>query len=117
MGRGGAHRPAQRPRGPASAAPRSAGGDASLAQGRSQVGLTEYPPGSNQVPYWDWWGCGTLGSWCAVFTSWCCGTGGYPLPGIQGSCSDATGYISCDYATEYAWLNVPDSVVAPVGRP
>jgi hypothetical protein len=89
----------------------SAGGDASLAVARSRVGMTEQPPQSNMGPWWDWWGCGTLGSWCAAFTSWCSHDAGYPLPVINPSCSDATGYVSCDYATEYAWLNgqVPSS--------
>lgn len=83
----------------------SAGGDASLAEANRWVGTTEQPPGSNQVPFWDWWGC-SLGSWCAVWVSYCCAAAGYPLPSIQAACDPAaTGFVSCDYATEYAWLN------------
>lgn len=35
----------------------------------SQSGVTEWPPGSNQCKYCDWWG-GT-GPWCDMFVSWC----------------------------------------------
>ncbi len=81
----------------------SAGGDASLAMAYSQVGLTEQPPNSNQVPYWDWWGC-NLGSWCGAFVSWCTAHAGYPLPVLDPSCSGtATGFVSCPSGTVYAW--------------
>lgn len=62
----------------------TAAGDAVLAVARSQVGVTEDPPGSNQVPYWDWWGA-NLGSWCAVFASWCCWTAGFPICDVDGT--------------------------------
>lgn len=61
----------------------SAAGDAVLAKARTQIGVTESPPGSNNVPYWDWWGA-SLGSWCAVFASWCNWEGGYPLCAVDG---------------------------------
>ena len=53
-----------------------------LAMARSQVGVTEQPAGSNQVPYWDWYG-GNYGSWCACFVSWCCEMAGYPMCAID----------------------------------
>lgn len=82
----------------------STGGDAALAVAYSQVGVTEQPPNSNQVPYWDWWGC-NLGSWCAAFVSWCAAMGGYPLPAIDGSCSGVPGFVSCPSGTVYCWSN------------
>lgn len=48
----------------------SAYGDEVLAMARSQIGVSEQPPYSNNVPYWDWYGA-SLGSWCACFVSWC----------------------------------------------
>jgi len=60
----------------------TAAGDAVLAVAYSQVGVTEDPPGSNNVPYDDEWGFWS--AWCATFVSWCCTTAGYPLPPIDG---------------------------------
>lgn len=58
-------------------------GDAVLAMARTQIGVTEQPPGSNQVPYWDWWG-GNYGSWCACFASWAAWHAGYPICPVDG---------------------------------
>jgi len=80
----------------------TAGGDASLAVAFSQVGVTESPPNSNQVPYWDWWGC-NLGSWCACFVSYCNAMAGYPLPALDGSCSGVPGFVSCPSGTYHSW--------------
>jgi hypothetical protein len=81
----------------------SAGGDATIAVAYSQVGVTEQPPSSNNVSYWDWWGC-NLGSWCGAFVSWACAHAGYPLPVIDYSCSgDATGFVLCSNGTLYAY--------------
>jgi hypothetical protein len=61
----------------------TAQGDAVLELARSQLGVTEQPSGSNQVPYWDWWG-GSYGSWCACFVSWCTWHAGYPTCPVDG---------------------------------
>lgn len=76
----------------------SAQGDAVLAMARSQVGVTEQPPGSNQVPYWDWYG-GNYGSWCACFVSWCYWHALYPLCGID---SDK-GFILVSNGTSHSY--------------
>lgn len=60
----------------------TAAGDAVLAMARSQIGVTEQPAGSNQVPYWDWYG-GNYGSWCACFVSWCDWHAGYPCCAVD----------------------------------
>jgi hypothetical protein len=41
-----------------------------VAVAESQSGYTEYPPGSNQTKYCDWFGEG-VGPWCDMFVSWC----------------------------------------------
>lgn len=47
---------------------------------RSQIGVTENPPHSNHVPYWDWYQPAYQGSaWCACFVSWCFDQAGVPL--------------------------------------
>jgi hypothetical protein len=37
--------------------------------GRHEVGTKESPPDSNRVKYSTWYG--VIGSWCAMFVSWC----------------------------------------------
>ena len=61
-----------------------------LAYAYTQVGVTENPAGSNNVPYWDPWG-GNYGAWCAAFVSYCDAAAGYPLPPIDG----APGFSYC----------------------
>lgn len=46
-----------------------------LIAARSQLGITELPPGSNRVRYNDWAGV-PPGPWCAAFTSWALDRGG-----------------------------------------
>lgn len=60
----------------------TAGGDAALAVSYTQVGVTEDPPNSNNVPYDDEWGFNS--AWCATFVSWCCTQAGVPVPPING---------------------------------
>lgn len=48
-----------------------------LRRARSQLGVAETPPGSNQVLYCDWYGA--KGPWCAMFVSWCVFEEGLPL--------------------------------------
>jgi putative peptidoglycan binding protein/CHAP domain-containing protein len=49
-----------------------------LDRARSQLGVTEHPPGSNRIPYNDWYG--VQGPWCAMFVSWCTYQEGLALP-------------------------------------
>jgi hypothetical protein len=76
----------------------TAAGDAVLAMARSQVGVTEQPPGSNQVPYWDWYG-GNYGSWCACFVSWCNWHANYPLCAVD----SAKGFILVSSGTVHSY--------------
>ena len=46
---------------------------------RSQIGVTEAPPGSNQTTYNDWYGMPRQ-PWCAMFLSWCFDQAGLRLP-------------------------------------
>lgn len=93
----------------------TAGGDATIAVARTQVGVTESPPHSNEVPYWAWWGC-YLGSWCGAFASWAPATAGFPLPAIDASCSsDATGFVLCSNGTYYAWTVAGIPAIAQPG--
>lgn len=74
-------------------------GDAVLAIARSQIGVTEQPPGSNNTPYWEWYG-GNYGSWCACFVSYCCAMAGYPICAID---SDK-GFILVSNGTDHSYL-------------
>jgi len=49
-----------------------------LARARGELGIKEDPPGSNRVPYSEWYG--VIGPWCAMFVSWCLYQEGIPLP-------------------------------------
>lgn len=42
---------------------------AALAKAKTQIGVKESPPDSNQVKYCDWYGM--VGPWCAMFATWC----------------------------------------------
>lgn len=45
-----------------------------VAMAASQIGVKEYPSGSNKVKYWDWYGSPGQGNpWCDAFVSWCAG--------------------------------------------
>jgi hypothetical protein len=76
----------------------------------SQQGVTEAPPGSNSVLYWDWWANadGTvdrsevLGAWCAAFVSWVYDKAGAPLPAIQ---RDRGGFAGVQAGVQYAVNN------------
>lgn len=76
----------------------TAQGDAVLAMARSQIGVTESPAGSNNVPYWDWYG-GNYGSWCACFVSWCDWHAGYPCCAID----SAKGFILVSNGTVHSY--------------
>jgi len=61
-----------------SPAPPPAGSSAAarLDKARSQLGVKESPPNSNQTKYCDWYGM--TGPWCAMFNTWCDQLGGKP---------------------------------------
>jgi hypothetical protein len=67
---------------------------------RTQIGVKESPPDSNQVIYWDWWGR-NYGAWCAVFVSYIFHEAGVPLPAINGP----LGFISCPSGQVFAYRN------------
>jgi hypothetical protein len=48
-----------------------------LDRARSQLGVSESPPGSDRTPYGEWYGI--VGPWCAMFVSWCFYFEGLPL--------------------------------------
>lgn len=46
--------------------------EAVIAVTRRELGITEYPPGSNRVKYWDIYGPEWQGQpWCVAFLAWC----------------------------------------------
>jgi surface antigen len=64
-----------------------------LRAARSQLGITEQPPGSNRVRYNDWAGV-PPGPWCAAFACWALD---------QGGALDVEKFVYCPYGvTEYA---------------
>lgn len=55
--------------------------EAVLARARTQLGVTESPPGSNSTPYNRWYyGRDMRAPWCATFVSWCTWHEGLALP-------------------------------------
>ena len=56
-----------------------------------EIGVTEYPSGSNKVKYNDWYyGTSVSGAdypWCMVFVQWCFNKTGTPLPYKTASCT------------------------------
>jgi hypothetical protein len=75
-----------------------------VARAEAAAGITEYPPGSNRVKYWDWWTgqpdfpAGSSWSWCAAFVSWCAAQAGTPLPPVNGD----KGFTYCPSGVEWA---------------
>lgn len=63
-----------------------------LTVAKKQIGVTEMPPGSNDVRYNTWfYGREVMGSgypWCAVFIQWCFDQSGVKLPRRTASCGD-----------------------------
>lgn len=62
----------------------------------SQMGVIEYPFGSNKVKYNDWyWGAGKYGTsaaWCMAFVQWIFTRAGLPLPVKTASCTVLANY-------------------------
>jgi hypothetical protein len=68
---------------PLGTAPAGRGGLGAVEAARSQVGVTEQPPGSNEGPqiatYREAVQGATVGPWCAYFVSWAARQAGVPL--------------------------------------
>jgi hypothetical protein len=85
----------------------TAAGDAVLSVALGEVGYTEDPPGSNNTKYWDWYGA-NLGSWCAVFVSWCCEMAGYPMCAIDSS----KGFVLVSNGTVHSYQHYEEAIEA-----
>ena len=59
-------------------APEQISPESVIALGLTQKGITEWPPGSNDVKFATWYGLPGE-SWCAMFVSWCFSHAGMPL--------------------------------------
>ena len=53
----------------------------------SQIGITEYPPGSNRTKYGEWYGWNGV-AWCVILQEWCAAEAGTPLPYKTASCTE-----------------------------
>ena len=66
------------------------GAEKILAAARSQLGVTEQPPGSNRVKYNDWYYgrpvSGPSYPWCMAFVQWVFCTAGMAIPLKTASC-------------------------------
>ena len=62
----------------------------------SQLGVIEYPSGSNKVKYNDWfWGAGKYGisaAWCMAYVQWVFDRADLPLPVRTASCTALANY-------------------------
>lgn len=60
----------------------------------SQLGVIEWPTGSNKVKYNDWFysKTGATGAWCMAFVQWIFARAGLPLPVHTASCTVLANY-------------------------
>ena len=60
----------------------------------SQLGVIEWPAGSNKVKYNDWYygKVGYTGAWCMAFVQWIFTRAGLPLPVHTASCTALANY-------------------------
>lgn len=65
-----------------------------LAEAQKHVGVKESPPGSNKVPFSDWYGI--RGPWCAMFVTWCYVTGAKSKAVVKSSRYAYVPYIVAD---------------------
>lgn len=79
------------------------GGDAVLAVARGEIGYVEGP--NNSTKYWDWYGA-NLGSWCAVFVSWCSHMAGFPICEID----SGKGFVLVSNGT---WHSYTEGMASP----
>lgn len=64
---------------------------------RSQIGVSEVPPDSNNTKYGEWWGWNGV-PWCGIFVSYCYYQAGVELPKIGFS---KPGFAGCQSAVSY----------------
>lgn len=85
------------------------GAQARLARAQSQLGVTEYPPNSNECRYTDWYG--SVGPWCAMFVTWSDLTGPVPCKAtfVRASRYAYVPYILADARLGYYGLSVTSS--------
>lgn len=60
-----------------------------------ELGYTEYPPGTNESVYGNWYGM--AGPWCAMFVTWC-----YELEGDSPAFVKGSRYAYCPYIVDDA---------------
>jgi hypothetical protein len=79
-----------------------------LAIASSQLGVSENPPGTNQVFYNDWYGVPGI-PWCATFVSWVLDKSGLDeLHGVQNQKGSAyCPYIEAYYRSQGRWQSSP----------
>jgi len=65
-----------------------------LKAAQGQIGVKEYPAGSNQTKFTDWYGM--VGPWCAMFATWCWETQGDSPAFVRGSRYAYVPYIVSD---------------------
>lgn len=84
---------------------------AALALAKSQIGITESPPDSNQVKYTNWYGM--VGPWCAMFVTWAFETNnvGQSPSFQQGSRYAYVPYIVSDARAKKNKLQTTDSPI------
>lgn len=76
---------------------------------RSQLGVKEYPAGSNRTKYGAWYGLDG-NPWCAMFVSWCFNEAGEAL-----NITTEKGYAYCPYGVNYFKSNSCWSATPSIG--
>ena len=74
-----------------------------------ELGVTEYPSGSNDTAYGLWYDDRGGSPWCAVFLSWCFDKAGIPLENID---SDK-GFYNCQNGYNH-WVKEKRITITPV---
>ena len=69
---------------------------AALGRARSQLGVTESPPESNNTKYGDWYGV-NYEPWCAIFCTWCFELGAADVGKDSPSFVKGSRYAYCPY--------------------
>ena len=79
---------------------------------RGELGVTENPPGSNRVKYWDEYGAGWQGQpWCVAFLLWCFRRAGEGSAFFAGAKTASCGTLLRWYQAQ--GLSVPVDEVRP----
>ena len=78
-----------------------------IAVAEGEVGVPEYPPGSNRVKYWDDFGAGWQGQpWCVAFLAWCFRAAGEAAAFFGGALTASCGTLLRWYRLQYQTLAV-----------